>query len=411
MLQGIENYLEEDIAPAAVNKNDITHMLHKYDDVETPFGKIVSSFEFCPTPTDEPEAITYLNPFALLWWLSQISYKFYTFLSKALPTQIGRTVFYTDEVFPANSERRPDKGRAFYAFYWTILELPDWFRSRSEIPYFVFAYVPSKLIANQFSLTRLFKKIIHVFFAQDGFNLATTGVRIEHKHHQFVLRLKYGATIMDEEAFRSLMSVKGHSGFKPCLSCQNVVSRVGSYEEFHDDYLVHVLSPESDRFLPHTADTFKVMCNNISTAVLEGRPKYEVERLEQIYGVNYVEDGVLFDDNCIDVMRFPEDANWDPMHVLFTHGGVGQYHCNGFIKKLVDNGIELIELDTWTSNIQIPNYQFIKPGWIIDRFVYSDAANIKAFASDCIAMIDCISLFVQAVLVGTDFYIRLLPYM
>ena len=30
ILQGIENYLDEDIAPAAVNKNDITHMFHKY---------------------------------------------------------------------------------------------------------------------------------------------------------------------------------------------------------------------------------------------------------------------------------------------------------------------------------------------------------------------------------------------
>ena len=66
MLQGIEDYLDENIAPAAVNKNDITHMLHKYDDVETPFGQIVSSFEFRSTPTDEPEQIKYLNPFALL---------------------------------------------------------------------------------------------------------------------------------------------------------------------------------------------------------------------------------------------------------------------------------------------------------------------------------------------------------
>ena len=74
MLQGIENYLDEDLAPAAINKDDITQMLHKYDDVETPFGQIVSSFEFRPTPTDEPEPIKYLNPFALLWWLSQISF-------------------------------------------------------------------------------------------------------------------------------------------------------------------------------------------------------------------------------------------------------------------------------------------------------------------------------------------------
>ena len=155
MLQGIENNIGDDLAPAAVNKDEITRMMHQYDDVETPFGQIVSSFEFSPTPTDEPERINYLNPFALLWWLSQISYDFYAFLAKALPAQSGRTVFYTDEVFPANSERWPDKGRAYYAFFWSIIEVPDWFRSRSELPYFVFAYVPSKLMANQFSLTRL----------------------------------------------------------------------------------------------------------------------------------------------------------------------------------------------------------------------------------------------------------------
>ena len=62
MLQGIEKYLDEDLVPPAINKDNITQMLHKYDDVETPFGQIVSSFEFCPTPTDEPEPITYLNP-------------------------------------------------------------------------------------------------------------------------------------------------------------------------------------------------------------------------------------------------------------------------------------------------------------------------------------------------------------
>ena len=81
MLQGIEDYLDEDIAPAAVNKNDITHMLHKYDDVETPFGQIVSSLDFRPTPTDDPVSIRYINPFALLWWLSHVSWEFYNFMS------------------------------------------------------------------------------------------------------------------------------------------------------------------------------------------------------------------------------------------------------------------------------------------------------------------------------------------
>ena len=191
--------------------------------------------------------------------------------------------------------------------------------------------------------------------------MATTGVRIEYKHHQFVLRLKYGATIMDEEAFRAVTAVKGHSGTKPCLSCLNIFARMGPYEEFHHDYLVHVLSPESHRFIPHTVETFKVMCDNLKKAVQEGQRPYgmTVEELERLYGVNYVEDGVLFDEYCLNEIRFPESANWDPMHCLFTHGSVGQYHCNGFIKKSIDadNGPSLTELDTGTSQIKHPSYE------------------------------------------------------
>ena len=362
MLQSIENYIGDDPVPAAVNKDDITRMMHQYDDVETPFGQIVSSFEFSPTPTDEPEQIKYMNPFALLWWLSQISYDFYTFLNKALPSRIGRLVFYTDEVFPCNSERRPDKGRAYYAFFWTILDLPDWFRSRSELPYFVFSYVPSKkIMANQFSLTRLFKKIIRIFYPPDGFNMSRTGVLIQHKHEEFVLRLPFGALIMDEDAFKGVSSVKGHAGKKPCLSCQNIVYREGPYEEFDDPFLLHVLSPYTERCIPHTFYTFSVMTENLRTAVQEGQgPDGEtVQDLEKTYGINYVEDGLLFDSHCLNEIRFPECVNWDPMHCLFTNASVGQYHCNGFIKKSIDadNGPSLTELDTWTSQIKHPSYE------------------------------------------------------
>ena len=55
----------------------------------------------------------------------------------------------------------------------------------------------------------------------------------------------------------------------------------------------------------------------------------------------------------------PECVNWDPMHCLFTNNSVGQYHCNGFIKKLIDtdNGPSLTELDTGTSQIKHPSYE------------------------------------------------------
>ena len=158
-IEGIDNGR----APDKVNKDAITRMLHNYDTMDTPFGQLVSSFDFSPTPTDDPVPIRYINPFALLWWLSHISWEFCNLMSNALPTRVGRMMFYTDEVTPGN-DKRADKGRAYYAFFWSIIELPDWFRARSELPYFVFAYVPATIFANKSSLTRLFKKILYVFF-------------------------------------------------------------------------------------------------------------------------------------------------------------------------------------------------------------------------------------------------------
>ena len=115
-IEGIDNGR----APDKVNKDAITRMLHNYDTMDTPFGQLVSSFDFSPTPTDDPVPIRYINPFALLWWLSHISLDFYNFMSNALPTRVGRMMFYTDEVTPGN-EKRADKGRAYYAFFWSII--------------------------------------------------------------------------------------------------------------------------------------------------------------------------------------------------------------------------------------------------------------------------------------------------
>ena len=83
MLRDINSRIEsiDGRAPDRVNKDAITRMLHNYDTMETPFGQLVSSFDFSPTPTDDPVPIRYINPFALLWWLSHIYWEFYNFMS------------------------------------------------------------------------------------------------------------------------------------------------------------------------------------------------------------------------------------------------------------------------------------------------------------------------------------------
>ena len=106
---------------------------------------------------------------------------------------------------------------------------------RHDMPVFTFAYVPIGYLPSKFSMTRLYRRFVHVFYSLDSFNFETTGVRLQNGPDQFILRASYVATPMGEEAIRAIKSVKGHSGIKPCIHCKNVLGRVGSLADFGDD--------------------------------------------------------------------------------------------------------------------------------------------------------------------------------
>ena len=78
--------------------------------------------------------ITYNCPFAFLRCAAERSAHFEHFLTQRLAlgpngARVGRICIYCDEVAPGNA-LRPDFGRKYHAIYWTILELPEWFRRR-----------------------------------------------------------------------------------------------------------------------------------------------------------------------------------------------------------------------------------------------------------------------------------------
>ena len=66
-----------------------------------------------------------------------------------------------------------------------------------------------------------------------------------------------------------------------------------------------------------------------------------------------------------------------------------------------NHGVSVDDVDTWTANIHMPEYSYLKPGWLKARVSQSDIGHLKAFASDCIAVIDCLSLFIEIVMRGT----------
>ena len=105
-----------------LTQNELHGELHALDSIETPYGRLRSSFDFKPdAKKDDTVEVQYINPFALLFWLGGESHAFFCFLRGLLANIVGRMVFHIDEVTPGN-DKRPGVGRKFVAFYWTLLE-------------------------------------------------------------------------------------------------------------------------------------------------------------------------------------------------------------------------------------------------------------------------------------------------
>ena len=112
--------------------------LYKLPNTFTPYGNICCG-DVVHGKVDDLE-VYHVNPFALFYYACEVYEGFRNFLA-ALVAAFGplNLVYYLDKATPGN-EKRPDNGCAAQCIYFTILQVPAWFRSRRNgwIP---FAYV------------------------------------------------------------------------------------------------------------------------------------------------------------------------------------------------------------------------------------------------------------------------------
>jgi hypothetical protein len=390
---------EQEAGP--VTHNSLAADLHSLDGVQTPYGRLIDTFDFSADGSD-PQKIHYVNPFALLSYLATVSLQFLLFLRSVVGNGPAGIYLYADGVTPGN-DKRVDSGRKYVAWYWSFVDFPPWFHSRRDLSLFVLAYVPQELFEIKYSMAKVFRRFIHIFFSMDSFNFETTGVALQHGAERFVLKAKYTTTLADEQALRDLYAVKGSSGRKPCLKCKNVLGRVGSFEAFGDDggYCLHVLNPNFCRCDFHTSESFAEMATSLETAVLAGERADNIAALEIVYGINYVVDGPLNDPHVRATTRVPEDIYFDPMHCIFASGGVGQYECNGILLALTNHGLTIQEIDEWIRNITLPPGRKLRKNFLEDRFVKDDGSHFRGFAGECIDAIVCINMFIDYVLMCT----------
>jgi hypothetical protein len=382
------------IAPQArcngVSRWSASNELHKYDDVVTPYGPLFQSFPVGPNAFD----VEFISPFAMLWYMCSTSQPAAEFLVHHLAGKQCKLAFYCDAVTPGNV-LRPDFGRSFEAIYWSFLEFPDWFRTRAQNGWFLFAFVECKVVKTvPGGMAAITKKVIQTFFpAVDGqFNFDKTGVIVKYNNAEHHIRATFGCWLADEKAIKEIVSCKGASGSKPCVCCKNVVNRTKPGD---GEYLVHVSTTDPSKFDEQTFDSLTFMACDLQAKL--DSPGFK--QLEQCYGITYEKEAILFDKHCRDVAKFPGSIYWDWMHCLLASGGVAQYECNQFLRALRDAGISLLQVDEFAGQTILPSaWSRLPKTFFQDRVVDDSSKHMKAFASEMITAVCILGLFIDTVL-------------
>ena len=303
----------------------------------------------------ESYALSCINPMALLVAGSRVCHGLFLMLATLMEQTHGeplRCTVYHDGVTPGNN-LRPDHGRKFESFLWSVLELPPWVKSRGRFRWFTFLYLTKEeMNTNRIHVHHVFKAILLMLFgANDDFNFATTGIRLRHETKQAIFRMKYDCSPQDFEAHAVLWGLKGAGALMPCPKCDNCIGVCRKY--FSDDSgFAHIYDADYTKFKLRGNDEWKAIVDEIKQAVSDGR---NIEELEKSAGITYSPDGILFDPWAWEQINFPSCIYMDIAHCLLGSGSVAQLSLNQFVVALVQKTqLELTDLDEFLGLVRLP---------------------------------------------------------
>jgi hypothetical protein len=341
----------------------------------------------------------HINIFAFLYLLSMSSLDFFLLMkisASGCPNNVLRFTLYTDEVVPRN-KLRPDMGGKYQAVYFQVLDFPDFIRHRLALRWFTFGYASSAVLQEVgANVDDLFKAVIKSWFGET-WDLQTTGVRLRHGDDVAHVYGKYECSPQDERAQKFCFGLKGASGRNPCASCDNCMGRVPFFED--DSGFAHVLSPLARKFKPRTVESGQAVLEALALCAAN-ESEAELKQLQEVVGIIYNPNGVLFDRDVVRHIAFPNCVYWDWMHDWCSSGGIGQYHLNEFVQLIAATlQMQMSDFDEFAKKVVLPRTTPRLPKtFFADRIVNGSGRHMRAFAAEVLTAVNVLAMFVQLIL-------------
>ena len=377
---------------------DTSNAIHGLREQTTVYGPLVDEVEVVGEEGSFPLLV--VRPQALLRMLTERSDHYGKFLTDCLASGHGSVILYSDKTVPGNA-LRPDKGRAFFAVYWTLAEFPAWFRKSHDHGWFCLAnaFVDDTCKAGV-THSNLLATCLRMFWptGPDTWNFDSVGIHILRSGRPIHIRLKFHGILADDEGLWEAASWKTASSYKLCLACRNIVGLVEP-EDLSGSYLKHVSEPDESTFDYHSQATWAEMVQTLNDARTAGMGPTAFGKLQTDLGLKYDPRSIVFDAELLAMVDGPNGYIWDWMHNLVSSSGLAQFVVNGFANDLSTVGLPAADLDRFTFTVKLPQcHTKLHRAFWQERTVRGQGKHIRAFASEVLTAIQIAVMFCDAVL-------------
>ena len=369
-------------------------------DAWTPYGAVVQDISL---EMNDGSAFRWqiIHPLAYIWYVclkcSQFADMMVTALANA-QDRILSLLLYGDELVPGNPLRH-DSGRQVFAFYFAFLEWPVWILHKSDA-WILFGALRTNIIKQgKGGVSAVFAMLIRIMFVAGPANF-TTGFLLPYNGSEKLVRASLKGIIADEKGLKEAFDVKGASGSKPCINCQNIFNFIHKGRRRATAYQIGLDSINTQDWIRHTDESVFELHHRLSYINVSGRERGRQRRMNDFQtksGVNYNPLGLIGDPALQTIIKPTSQYIRDWQHT-YCSNGVASIHLAGVlhaIRKddvLKENKIGLETITEYCSHYTVPAcHGRIKKNWFDPDYLAAD--HVKHFASDVLYMIPLLLAF------------------
>ena len=376
-------------------KRRVDTAVRVHADAETPYGRVMQPMSLPSTSLPSWQVV---HPLALMFHLSAISTAFANMLvSVHVPGKPLHVIFYVDEVCPG-SPLRPEKSRTLQCLYWTFVEFPDWLLSRTSA-WFCLGTIRSTVVDQlPGNLSQLVAVVMAKFFSPTGPSFES-GFTVCKGADRVTMKAVFGGFLCDEKAHKQVVDCKGASGWKPCVSCRNVMSRVDrAAMRAHGAVPVSHANPAD--FDRHTNESVYTVVDHLQH-VKATRPARQYQEESSLLGFNTNPQGVMLDPNMRRFHRPIDHTIRDWMHVI-VNGGVANVEVFNIVDALSRVGIKPQQIQDFIEQFTLPSkYGKVSRTWLGPNRLSKKKRTLTSFAGVMLSLVPIVCCFLQEAVAPT----------